>query len=131
MDVRLARRAATQPASPIRRLAPFAAEARELGRHVFQLNIGQPDIPAPRAKLFDATLPPQPPVEDLLAAAESAMKKAAAHIDASQFEAAAEVLTEALANGPDNTEVLLPVILSYSAPQHSMLPSWLTMKSLP
>ncbi len=51
MDVRLARRAATQPASPIRRLAPFAAEARRLGRHVFQLNIGQPDIPAPREVL--------------------------------------------------------------------------------
>ena len=51
MDVRLARRAAAQPASPIRRLAPFAAEARELGRHVFQLNIGQPDIPAPREVL--------------------------------------------------------------------------------
>lgn len=51
MDVRLARRAEAQPASPIRRLAPFAAEARQLGRHVFQLNIGQPDIPAPREVL--------------------------------------------------------------------------------
>lgn len=48
MDVRLARRAQEQPASPIRRLAPLAAEARRHGRHVFQLNIGQPDIPAPR-----------------------------------------------------------------------------------
>ena len=51
MNIRLARRAAAQPASPIRRLAPFAAEARELGRHVFQLNIGQPDIAAPREVL--------------------------------------------------------------------------------
>jgi aspartate aminotransferase len=51
MNVRLSRRAAAQPASPIRRLAPFAAEARELGRHVFQLNIGQPDIAAPREVL--------------------------------------------------------------------------------
>ncbi|NIM01334.1 MAG: aminotransferase class I/II-fold pyridoxal phosphate-dependent enzyme [Acidobacteria bacterium] len=51
MAVRLARRAAEQPASPIRRLAPFAAEARRSGRHVFQLNIGQPDIPAPREVL--------------------------------------------------------------------------------
>ena len=51
MDVRLARRAEAQPASPIRRLAPFAAEARRLGKHVFQLNIGQPDIPAPREVL--------------------------------------------------------------------------------
>ena len=58
MDIRLARRADAQPASPIRRLAPFAARARSLGRHVFQLNIGQPDIPAPpevlqRLKTFD------------------------------------------------------------------------------
>ena len=51
MDVRLARRAAEQPASPIRRLAPFAAAARGLGRRVFQLNIGQPDIRAPREVL--------------------------------------------------------------------------------
>ena len=41
-----------------------------------------PAIPAPRPQLFDVNLPPQPPVEDLLADAESAMKKAAAHIDA-------------------------------------------------
>jgi len=40
-----------------------------------------PAIPAPRPALFDADLPPQPPVEDLLAGAESAMKIAAAHID--------------------------------------------------
>ncbi len=51
MPVRLARRAAEQPASPIRRLAPFAAEARRAGRRVFRLNIGQPDIPAPREVL--------------------------------------------------------------------------------
>ncbi len=51
MDVRLAQRADAQPASPIRRLAPFAARALAQGRHVFQLNIGQPDIPAPREVL--------------------------------------------------------------------------------
>jgi len=51
MPVRLAQRADAQPASPIRRLAPFAVAARERGVHVFQLNIGQPDIPAPREVL--------------------------------------------------------------------------------
>jgi aspartate aminotransferase len=51
MSVRLAHRADAQPASPIRRLAPFAVAARERGVHVFQLNIGQPDIPAPREVL--------------------------------------------------------------------------------
>lgn len=36
------------PASPIRKLAPFAEQARKQGRRVFHLNIGQPDIETPR-----------------------------------------------------------------------------------
>jgi aspartate aminotransferase len=48
---RLSQRAQGMPASPIRRLAPFAAEARRLGRTVHPLNIGQPDIATPRAIL--------------------------------------------------------------------------------
>jgi aspartate aminotransferase len=51
MPIRLSRRADAQPASPIRRLAPYAVAARHRGVHVFQLNIGQPDIPAPREVL--------------------------------------------------------------------------------
>jgi aspartate aminotransferase len=39
------------PASPIRRLAPFAAAARAAGVRVLPLNIGQPDIPAPDVML--------------------------------------------------------------------------------
>jgi aspartate aminotransferase len=39
------------PASPIRRLAPFAAAARDSGKSVLPLNIGQPDIPAPAVML--------------------------------------------------------------------------------
>jgi aspartate aminotransferase len=39
------------PASPIRRLAPLAAAARRAGKTVYALNIGQPDIPTPRAIL--------------------------------------------------------------------------------
>ncbi len=35
------------PASPIRRLAPLAAEAKARGLNVFHLNIGQPDLPTP------------------------------------------------------------------------------------
>ncbi len=57
---RLSRRALEAPASPIRRLAPFAVAARKAGRKVYGLNIGQPDIPAPREILdrlrtFDET----------------------------------------------------------------------------
>ncbi len=48
---KLSRRAETMPASPIRRLAPFAAEARRRGVIVHPLNIGQPDIPTPKVIL--------------------------------------------------------------------------------
>jgi aspartate aminotransferase len=36
------------PASPIRKLAPFADKAKKEGKHVFHLNIGQPDILTPQ-----------------------------------------------------------------------------------
>lgn len=39
------------PASPIRKLAPFAEEAKRKGRKVYHLNIGQPDIPTPGVAL--------------------------------------------------------------------------------
>jgi aspartate aminotransferase len=35
------------PASPIRKLVPFADEAKKRGVKVYHLNIGQPDIPTP------------------------------------------------------------------------------------
>lgn len=51
MSPSLSRRAQAMPASPIRRLAPYAVEARRRGLTVFGLNIGQPDIPTPEAIL--------------------------------------------------------------------------------
>ncbi len=39
------------PASPIRRLVPYAEEAKRKGRTVFHLNIGQPDIHTPQVAL--------------------------------------------------------------------------------
>ena len=41
------------PSSPIRKLAPLAANARARGLKIYQLNIGQPDIPTPQ-KALDA-----------------------------------------------------------------------------
>jgi len=32
------------PQSPIRKLAPLAAQAEEKGVHIYHLNIGQPDL---------------------------------------------------------------------------------------
>lgn len=39
------------PASPIRKLAPLADAARRKGTHVYQLNIGQPDLPTPQTAI--------------------------------------------------------------------------------
>lgn len=39
------------PASPIRKLVPYAEEAKKKGHKVYHLNIGQPDIPTPEVAL--------------------------------------------------------------------------------
>ncbi len=49
----LSQRAAQMPASPIRKLVPFAEGAKARGIHVYHLNIGQPDIPTPK-EMMDA-----------------------------------------------------------------------------
>lgn len=50
---KLSKRAFAMPFSPIRKLSPYAEEARKKGIHVFHLNIGQPDIETPK-EMFDA-----------------------------------------------------------------------------
>ena len=47
----LSERGRLAPASPIRKLAPFAEAARERGVVVHQLNIGQPDIATPEGMI--------------------------------------------------------------------------------
>lgn len=44
-------RGKTMPASPIRKLVPFAEAARKKGTRVYHLNIGQPDIETPPAMM--------------------------------------------------------------------------------
>ncbi len=39
------------PASPIRKLVPFAEAAKKRGTHIYHLNIGQPDIETPQLML--------------------------------------------------------------------------------
>ena len=39
------------PESPIRKLAPLAAQAKSRGIKVYHLNIGQPDLPTPQVGL--------------------------------------------------------------------------------
>ena len=45
---KLSERAERMPASPIRRLVPYADAAKARGVKVFHLNIGQPDIETPQ-----------------------------------------------------------------------------------
>lgn len=47
----ISQRAADMPFSPIRKLAPYADEAKRNGIKVYHLNIGQPDIRTPRCGL--------------------------------------------------------------------------------
>ena len=45
---KISERAVLMPASPIRRLAPLAEEAKKRGTKVYHLNIGQPDLSSPQ-----------------------------------------------------------------------------------
>ncbi len=47
MPLAISERGVQMPASPIRKLAPFADAAKAKGIHVYHLNIGQPDIETP------------------------------------------------------------------------------------
>jgi aspartate aminotransferase len=67
---KISRRGEIMPASPIRRLAPFAVAARKAGRTVYSLNIGQPDIATPpaileRVRSYDARYIPYSPSQGL------------------------------------------------------------------
>lgn len=47
----ISKKGKSMPESPIRKLVPFAEEAKRMGRKVYHLNIGQPDIPTPEVAL--------------------------------------------------------------------------------
>jgi len=47
----ISNRGQEMPESPIRKLVPFAEEAKKKGRKVYHLNIGQPDIKTPEVAL--------------------------------------------------------------------------------
>lgn len=48
---KLSKRGVEMPASPIRKLVPFAEKAKKRGKKVYHLNIGQPDIQTPDVSL--------------------------------------------------------------------------------
>lgn len=47
----ISKRGTQMPASPIRKLVPYAEAAKKNGVHVYHLNIGQPDIETPKAMI--------------------------------------------------------------------------------
>jgi len=47
----ISKRGLNMPASPIRKLTPFAEQAKKDGKKVYHLNIGQPDIKTPEVML--------------------------------------------------------------------------------
>ncbi|MDL1912994.1 MAG: pyridoxal phosphate-dependent aminotransferase [Bergeyella sp.] len=47
----ISQRAKNMPASPVRKLVPYAEEAKKKGTKVYHLNIGQPDIETPETAL--------------------------------------------------------------------------------
>ena len=51
MTPEISARARALPPSPIRKLVPLADEAKSKGRHVYHLNIGQPDMATPEPLL--------------------------------------------------------------------------------
>lgn len=57
----LSERAIHLPASPIRKLVPYAEAAKQRGVHVYHLNIGQPDIETP-PRYFEAIRKAEPKV---------------------------------------------------------------------
>lgn len=55
----ISRRSRQTQASPIRRLKPLADQAVKAGRKIYNLNIGQPDIPTPEAFMAGLQAVPQ------------------------------------------------------------------------
>ncbi|MEI7801399.1 MAG: pyridoxal phosphate-dependent aminotransferase, partial [Bacteroidota bacterium] len=49
----ISKKGQTMPASPIRKLVPYAEQAKKEGKKVYHLNIGQPDIETPK-EVFEA-----------------------------------------------------------------------------
>ena len=52
-ELQISQRGIVMPASPIRKLAPLAYAAEDVGVKIYRLNIGQPDLPTPQ-KALDA-----------------------------------------------------------------------------
>ncbi|MGH2441793.1 MAG: hypothetical protein ACRDFX_01350, partial [Chloroflexota bacterium] len=69
-QARASARARNALPSPIRKLTPLASRARAEGVHIYHLNIGQPDLPAPEPLIqgirsYDSLLLPYAPSQGI------------------------------------------------------------------
>ena len=79
--------------SPMRKFHPYAVAAKEMGRTIYHLNIGQPDIETPKAcfeavRSFDQTVleyAPSGGVPELVAAVQSYYAKLNIHYAAEEI----------------------------------------------
>ncbi|MFO0762543.1 MAG: pyridoxal phosphate-dependent aminotransferase [Byssovorax sp.] len=124
----LSRRAELMPASPIRKLAPLADEAKRRGVTVYHLNIGQPDLETPEVmKKRLGTLPkvlaysPSGGTPEYLGAMQSYYRKVGIELDLGQILATtggSEALLFAFmscADPGDEAIVIEPFYTNYSA----------------
>ena len=86
------------PESPIRKLAPLAEKAKRIGTTVYQLNIGQPDIPSPKEALDAVKNAERSPVPEDESERQKVRERAYAVIDLCAQETLGMSYTEHLAS---------------------------------
>jgi aspartate aminotransferase len=106
------------PASPFRKLAPFAEEAKRQGKKVYHLNIGQPDIATPPS-LFEAVRQADIPVLAYShgAGTDSYRQKLAAYY----HRAGIEVSTEEILVTTAGSEAILFALLTCLNPGDELI----------
>ncbi|NML65255.1 pyridoxal phosphate-dependent aminotransferase [Hymenobacter sp. RP-2-7] len=118
MPLPISERGRQMPASPFRKLAPFAEQAKRQGKKVYHLNIGQPDIATPPS-LFEAVRQADIPVLAYShgAGTDSYRQKLAAYY----HRAGIEVSTEEILVTTAGSEAILFALLTCLNPGDELL----------
>ena len=104
----ISRKGHLMPASPIRKLVPYAEEAKKRGRKVYHLNIGQPDIKTPEVAREAVRNMPDRVIEYSHSAGhESYRRKLAAFYQGIGIDGHAEYRSPLMVNvGPQRTNAI-------------------------
>jgi len=118
MPLPISERGRQMPASPFRKMAPFAEEAKRQGKKVYHLNIGQPDIATPPS-LFEAVRKADIPVLAYShgAGTDSYRQKLAAYY----HRAGIEVSTEEILVTTAGSEAILFALLTCLNPGDELI----------